>query len=134
MKQAAAAQAVRRPSGMGIIEMIVGLALMTIAILGLSGLAVSATRANVSARSVDEATRLAQQKLEQVTANGYAAALVGTTVESNLNAAGTAGGGYTRTTVIAQGPLSTTRTITVTLAWTDFKAARSAVFVTEILQ
>lgn len=121
-------------SGMGVIEMMVALALMTIAILGLSGLAISAMRGNVSSRLVDEATRLAQQKIEQVKANGYAAATVGTVVETNLNAAGNTGGGFTRTTVIAPGPLSTTRTVAVTLAWSDFTTARSTTFVTEIMQ
>lgn len=121
-------------SGMGIIEMMIGLALMTIGILGLSGLAVSATRGNVSARLIDQTTRLAQQKIEQIKQKGYAAALPGTTVESNLDQAGNAGGAFTRTTVIAQGPLATTRTITVTMTWDDYGDARSTSFVTEIVQ
>jgi Tfp pilus assembly protein PilV len=134
MKQAATGQAVRGSSGMGVVEMIVGLALMTIAILGLSGLAVSATRGNVTARLLDQATRLAQQKMEQIRQAGYTAAAPGTTVESNLTATGSTGGSYTRATVIAPGPLSTTRTVTVTLAWNDFASTRSATFVTEIIQ
>jgi Tfp pilus assembly protein PilV len=121
-------------SGMGVVEMMVGLALMTIAILGLSGLAVSATRGNVSSRLLDQATRLAQQRIEAIRQNGYAAATPGTTVEGSLDAAGNHGGSYTRTTVIAQGPLPATRTITVTLAWNDYGAARSTTFVTEIVQ
>ena len=121
-------------SGMGLIEMMIGLALMTIGILGLSGLAVSATRGNVSACLVDQTTRLAQQKIEQIKQKGYGAALPGTTVESNLDQAGNAGGLFTRTTVIAQGPLATTRTISVTMMWNDYGDARSTSFVTEIVQ
>ena len=124
----------RPTSGMGIVEMMVGMALMTIAILGLSGLAVSAIRSNVSARLLDQTTRLAQQKIEQIKRDGYAAAAPGTTVETGLDQAGNSGGGFTRTTVIAQGPLTTTRTITVTMTWNDYGATRSTTFVTEIMQ
>ena len=118
---------------MGVIELMVGLGLMAVAVMGLNSLVVSAIRNNLSARLIDQATRLAQQKIEQVKYNGYAAAVTGTTVENTLNDAGNNGGSFTRTTVIANGALANTRTVTVTISWTDY-GMRQTSFSTQIAQ
>lgn len=119
--------------GMGVIEVMVGLGLMAVAVMGLNSLAISAVRNNLSARLVDQATRLAQQKIEQIKRNGYAAAVTGTTVETNLNASGNPGGGFQRTTLIADGTLPNTRTVTVAVAWMDY-GMRQTSFNTQIAQ
>ncbi len=119
--------------GMGVIELMVGLGLMTVAIMGLNGLAISAVRYNLSARLVDQATRLAQQKIEQIKHGGYVAAVPGTIVESNLNDSGNPGGPFQRTTVIANGALANTRTTTATVTWTDY-GVRQTSFSTELVQ
>lgn len=119
--------------GMTVVEVMVGLGLMALAVMGLNSLAVSAIRNNLSARLVDNATLLAQQKIEQIKRNGYAAAVPGTTVESNLDAAGNPGGGYRRTTTIAAGALGTTRNVTVTIGYTD-NGMRQVSFMTELAQ
>lgn len=119
--------------GMTVVEVMVGLGLMAVAIMGLNSLAVSAVRNNLSARLIDNATLLAQQKIEQIRRNGYAAAVPGTTVESGLDAAGNPGGGYKRTTTIAAGALGTTRTVTVTITYSDY-GLRQVSYATEIGQ
>jgi prepilin-type N-terminal cleavage/methylation domain-containing protein len=122
-----------RQQGMTVIEIMVGLGLMAIAVMGLNSLAISAIRNNLTARLVDEATLLAQQKIEQVQRDGYAAAVPGTTTERNLDAMGNAGGGYQRVTTIAAGILATTRNVTVTITWADY-GLRQISFFTEIVQ
>jgi Tfp pilus assembly protein PilV len=119
--------------GMGVIEVMVGLGLMAVAVMGLNTLAISAVRHNLSSRLIDQATRLAQQKVEQIERDGYAAAVTGTTVETKLDASGNSGGSFQRTTVIADGTITNTRTVTVTVAWTDYKARKTTV-ATQIVQ
>jgi Tfp pilus assembly protein PilV len=119
--------------GMGVIEVMVGLGLMAVAVMGLNSLAISAVRNNLSSRLIDQATRLAQQKIEQIKRDGYAAAVTGTTVETKLNASGKPGGGFQRTTVIADGALPNTRTVTVSVAWADY-GVRQTSFNTQIVQ
>ncbi len=119
--------------GIGVIEMMVGIGLMAIGILGMSTLAITVTRGNLSGRLIDDATRLGQQKVEQIKRNGYAAAASGTIVETGLNAAGSPSGPFQRTTVIAAGGLPNTRTVTVTMQWTDY-GTRQSTFFTELSQ
>jgi Tfp pilus assembly protein PilV len=119
--------------GMGVIEVMVGLGLMAVAVMGLNSLAISAVRNNLSSRLIDQATRLAQQKIEQIKRDGYAAAVTGTTVETKLNASGNPGGGFQRTTVIAAGTLPNTLTVTVAIAWMDY-GMRQTSFSTQITQ
>jgi len=123
----------RGQRGMTVVEVMVGLGLMALAVMGLNSLAVSAIRNNLSARLVDNATLLAQQKIEQIKRNGYAGATPGTVVESSLDAAGNPSGGYRRTTTIAAGALATTRTVTVTITYTDY-GMRQVSFATELAQ
>lgn len=120
-----------RRSGMTVIELIVGLVLIAVAILGLNSLAVSAIRNNLSARMLDVASLLARQKLEDIRRAGFAATPPGTTVERDLDAAGRAGGAYRRTATVAAGPLPATRTVTVTVTYPD-RGWRQVSFVTEI--
>ncbi len=123
----------KRQGGMGLIEVVVGLGLMVLAILGLNSLAISLIRGNLSARLTDEATRLAQSKIEEVRSAGYTAARVGTTTEAVLSAIGTPGLTFGRTTTIAAGPLPGTRTVTITMSWYD-EGLRQATFLSEIVQ
>jgi Tfp pilus assembly protein PilV len=117
--------------GMGLADILVGLFLITIGILGLCSLGVSTIRGNLTARHFDQATRLAEQKLEAVRKGGYASATPGPTpvTEPNLDYAGntpdggvTAGGIFTRATTITTGSLPLTCNVTVTVSWTDQSA------------
>lgn len=123
----------RARRGMTVVEVMVGLGLMALAVMGLNSLAISAVRNNLSARLVDNATLLAQQKLEQIKKDGYVAATPGTTIETSLTAAGGTGGGYKRTTTIAAGALATTKTVTATITYTD-RGMRQVSFATELAQ
>ncbi len=121
----------KQQRGMGLVEVLVGLGLMAVAIMGLNSLVISAIRNNLSARLVEQATWLAGQKMEQIKHDGYAAAVPGTTVESRLNAAGQPGGGFQRTTVVSAGTVASTRAVNVVMMWTD-RSMRQVSFYTEI--
>lgn len=124
---------VRRNAGLGLIELMVALAIITIAILGMNSLALSMIRGNLSARLNDEATQLAREKFEIIHNAGYSATPAGTTTEMLLNLYKAPAIFFTRQTTVAAGPLSNTRTVTVTMTWTD-GAVRRTTFATEIAQ
>jgi Tfp pilus assembly protein PilV len=123
--------------GVGLTDMLVGLLVVTIGILVLCSLGISTIRGNLTARHFDQATRLAQQKLELVRKGGYAGATVGTTNESNLDYGGSTqtgiatGGIFSRTNTIATGGLPLTYDVTVTVSWTD-QSAQSVSFSTTL--
>jgi len=119
---------------MGLIEAIVALGLIALAILGLSGLAVSMIHGNLSARMNDEATRLAQTKFELVRKAGYGATNEGTTTELIVNLDGVPMPAmYGRQTTVAAGALANIKTVTVVMSWPDY-ATRQTTFMSEIVQ
>jgi Tfp pilus assembly protein PilV len=118
---------------MGLVEVIVGLALLAVAVLGINSLAVAMIRGNLSARLNDEATRLAQAKIEQIKNEDFDAAVPGSTMETVMDAAGGTGALFERETKIEPGVLPNTRGVTVTMTWSD-QGERHSVFVTEIVK
>ncbi len=123
-----------RQAGMGLVEVIVGIGMMALAIMGMNALAVTMIRGNLSAQLNDQATRLAQSKLEQVRQGGYAKATVGTATESVPAIKGKKTGVvFQRETKVADGALANVRTVTVTMRWWEH-AARRIVLRTEIAQ
>jgi Tfp pilus assembly protein PilV len=117
---------------MGLIEAIVGLALIATCILALNGLVVAMIRGNLTAQLLDQATRLADSKLNDLVSAGYANLTVGTTTDSWWSA-GTTGVRFDRTTTIAAGTVTGTRAITVSVAWKD-RVQRVETFTTEVSQ
>jgi len=122
-----------RQQGFSLVEVLVGLAILTLGVIGLSSLAVSMIRGNVSVRCNDDATRLAQSKLEEVRNAGYDAASVVTTSEVILRLDGELALPFGRFTTVNQGPLPNTRNVTVMMTWYQ-DGPRQSVFSTEIVQ
>lgn len=122
-----------RGAGFGLIELVVALGVLTFAILALISLAVSMIRGNLSARLNDEATLLAQEKFAAIRKAGYEQTPPGTTLEMILNGYRAPAILFARETKVSAGALPNTRTVSVTLAWTD-GALRQTTFATEIAQ
>lgn len=103
--------------GFTLIEILLVLGLSFIGLFGMMTVVVAAQRASMSARSLSEATALAQDKLEQL-AHLPLASLAGGT-ETTLTAQGVsaAGGLYTRTTTVAVNGAATT--VRVRVSWND---------------
>lgn len=117
--------------GMGLIEVIVGIGLVALCIIGMNSLVVSMIRGNLSARLIDQASRLAAAKMNDLRKAGYDKMPVGTTTDVSWSASANTGVIFVRTTTVASGVFSDLRTVTVTMSWND-RGARQSVFATEI--
>jgi Tfp pilus assembly protein PilV len=121
----------RDAKGMGLIEVIIGLGLIAVCIIGMNALVMSLIRGNLSARLTDQASRLAQTKIQELRSAGYDKATVGSSSDVWWSAASGGSIAFQRTTTIAAGMVPNTRVVTVTMAWTD-RGARREVFTTEL--
>ncbi|MGH7786726.1 MAG: type IV pilus modification PilV family protein [Candidatus Binatia bacterium] len=118
---------------MGLIEVIVGLGLLAVGIIGMNSLVVSMMRGNLSAQLTDQATRLASAKIAELRSVSYDKVAVGTTADKWWSAATGSSIVFERTTTVAAGTLAATRAITVTLRWYD-RGMRTTTFASEIAQ
>jgi len=98
------------------IEIMVAMVLAAIAIIGILALYMAQTRAAGFSRHSTEATVLAQDKIEQLRAQGTAATIA-TTTEANINERGKAGGIFTR--VYSETLTLNYAAIAVTVTWSD---------------
>ena len=100
--------------GISIIEVIFALSIFTIGILAVSTLAISSVSSNASSRRITDATALAEDRLERLTAMDYA----------DINDGQEMVGAYQITWLVAEGVmLPETKSITVTVncpnGWKD---------------
>ncbi len=115
--------------GFTLIEVIVTIALVSIALLSNVGLCVTAIKGNTSSRMSTQATVLAKDKLESLKNDGFAsAASGGPEVVQNS---------FTRQWVVAdtvQGGVTVagSRTATVTVSWSTYGQVHSVAFTTFI--
>jgi hypothetical protein len=116
---------------MGLIEVVVGLGLVAICIIGMNALVITMIRGNLSAQLIDQATRLADARMDELESVGYDNVPVGTTSDTWWSMASGTGVRFDRTTTVAAGPLTNTRTLTVTMRWAD-RGERVEAFSTEI--
>lgn len=121
----------RRDAGMGLIEVLVGLGLVALCIIGLNALVVAMMRGNLTAQVTDQATRLAEARMDDLQSAGYDAVPLGSSTDSWWSISGASGVRFERTTTVTAGPLPNTRTLTVTMRWND-QGPRTETFATEI--
>jgi len=108
--------------GFTLIEVLAALVLLLITLLGLSSLLTTTIQANAYARRMTTATSLAQDKLEEIRNMAYTAVTTGSDSSPLTETGGTGGSGaiYTRSwTVATDSPIAGTKTVTVTVTWTD---------------
>jgi type IV pilus assembly protein PilV len=106
-----------RMSGFTVIEVLVSLSILAVAILGIAVSATSIMRANQTSHFTTIASDLAQDKLEEITANPSTIASGGpiTDVVDGVT--------FTRSwTVTSNTPISGMKQIVVTVSWTDYIA------------
>lgn len=104
-------------------EALVGLALLSLWFVGLTTLSISTIRATNTAASVTAAVNLAVDKMEEIQNTALADLATGSE-SSKLTADGTAGsaGMYQRSWTVSNGPSTTTKEVTVRVAWSDGEA------------
>ena len=104
--------------GFSLIEVMVALGILSIGILAVASMQISATQGNLSARLRTEAITMASERLETLISGTYASISSGT---DNTHAV------YNLSwTVTDDTPINGTKTIAVTVTWTDRNTAQSA--------
>jgi len=105
----------RSHRGYLVIEIMAALVLCSIALGGLVPLLVTTVRGVDLGRRASSAGSLGQDEIEQIRNTAYAALASGNDSVTQSDTGTT----YTRTWTIAAGPTGTTKTVTVTVSWTD---------------
>jgi hypothetical protein len=116
---------------MGLIELIVGLGLLAICIIGMNALVVSLIRGNLSAQLNDQATALGAAKIAELRSLGYDEIPLGTTTDKWWSAATGSSLVFVRQTTVRAAALPDLLAVTVTVSWFDH-APRQSAFTSEI--
>jgi len=110
----------RRDRGFTLLETFVALVILGFSLAGLSMLMIGNFQTGREGRRFTAAGALAQQKIEDLRATGYAAAASSATTES-LTETGAVSGVtiFSRSWTVANGATAGTKDVTVTLGWSD---------------
>jgi prepilin-type N-terminal cleavage/methylation domain-containing protein len=109
----------KRDKGFTLLELFIALFLLSIALLALAQLGVSTIHTNQSASENAIATRLAQNKIDELKKTTYASLGLNNYTDPNnpINPQGNTGGQYTRSWSVIAGPVNGTKKISVLVAW-----------------
>jgi len=119
-------------SGFTLIEIMIALAVFSIAILAIVGLQTTVIKSNKGSRNITSATFLAEARMEQLRAGGYASLANGSDPSPLNSQGGTTGGIFTRTWTIANYGTNMRR-ITVTVTWNDQVAQNRSISLVTVL-
>ena len=109
-----------RNRGFTLLETGVALFILSFALTGLASLTKSNVQSNAQSRYFGAAGALAQQKLEDLRAGGYAAAASSVSAQSLTEAGGATGTTLlSRSWTVTAGALANTKNMTATVSWTD---------------
>jgi len=103
------------PAGFTLLEVLLAIAILSVALLGMATLTGSIIGYNQLADQTTTATTLAQDKIEELKNTSYDSISQGT--ESNIDANANPVGIYDRETKVANSPATNMKTITVTVTW-----------------
>jgi prepilin-type N-terminal cleavage/methylation domain-containing protein len=122
---------VKADAGLTLIEVMIGMVILTIVSLGLMSLTVSIFRGNTFSRHLTTATTLAQDHIERVKRLGYANATTAAGTEHYGSIVDFPG--FKRVTTIENDtPTTNVRTVTVTVSWSaDTHAVASKTIVAQ---
>jgi type IV pilus assembly protein PilV len=116
--------------GFTLIEIMITLVILSIGLTALAGLQVSAIKGNTFSKRMTAAVSIANQKLEQIKDTDYANILSESSTQitqSNMR--------FTRqVTVTNNSPLANTKTVNVTVTWSDGSNSHSVPITTIISQ
>jgi type IV pilus assembly protein PilV len=116
--------------GFTLIEIMITLVILSIGLTALAGLQVSAIKGNTFSKRMTAAVSIANQKLEQIKDTAYANILSESSsqiTQSNMS--------FTRqVTVTNNSPLANTKTVNVTVTWSDGSNSHSVPITTIISQ
>jgi len=110
---------ISQKKGFTLIELMLALTILIFVVLGTSSTIINVARIAANARKTTLASDLCQSKIEEIRSFGYNANFLNSE-EPNIDAEGNSGGIFTRTVTDSNGPIPNTKSITVTVSWTDF--------------
>jgi len=110
----------RAARGFTLLETFVALVILAFALAGLSMLMLGNMRTGLEARRATAAGALAQHKLEELRAAGYAATASSTSSETLAETGATTGvTPFTRSWTVGAGSVSGAKNVTITVAWSN---------------
>ena len=101
-------------AGFTLVESMLALAIMSVGLLALAGLQITALRGNDLSRRMTTAVSIAEQRLEQLKNTPYTniqAEAASEVTASNLH--------FTRQVTVTNGPLPNTKSVSVLVSWQD---------------
>jgi prepilin-type N-terminal cleavage/methylation domain-containing protein len=101
-------------AGFTLVESLLTLAIMSMSLLALAGLQITALRGNALSRSITTAVAIAAQRIEQLKNTSYAniqAEAATQVTASDLH--------FTRQVTVTNGPLPNTKSVIVLVSWQD---------------
>ena len=113
--------------GFSLVELLVGLAILSVGLLALAGMQVTALEGNAASKNLTSAVFLAEAKLNELKADGYSSLADGTVNDSNnpVNEQGQSGGIFSRSWTISNHGANVKR-ITVAVSWKDLRGGNRA--------
>jgi type IV pilus assembly protein PilV len=107
-------QSIGQNAGFTLVESMLTLAIMSVGLLALAGLQITALRGNALSRSMTTAVSIAEESLEQLKNTPY------TDIEAEATTQVTASHlQFTREVTVTNGPLPDTKSVSVLVSWQD---------------
>ena len=116
-------------TGFTLVESMLTLAIMSMSLLALAGLQITALRGNALSRRMTTAVSIAEQRIEQLKNTSYPYIQTEATAQvtaSDLH--------FTRQVTVANGPLPNTKSVSVLVSWQDQLTTHTLPLVTIIGQ
>jgi type IV pilus assembly protein PilV len=107
-------QSIGPNAGFTLVESMLTLAIISVSLLALAGLQITALRGNALSRRITTAASIAEQRIEQLKNTSYAniqAEAATQVTASNLH--------FTRQVIVTNGPLPNTKSVSVLVSWQD---------------
>jgi prepilin-type N-terminal cleavage/methylation domain-containing protein len=115
--------------GFTLIEIMIALVVMSIGLTALAAVQISAIRGNAFSKRMTTAMSIADGKMEQIK-NGLYASIISESAtqvtQSNMN--------FTRQVTITNGPLANTKTVNVTVSWSEGSKSHTVPITTIVSQ
>ena len=109
-------KAIRKQKGFTLIEVVAGLIILAIGLLGIVAMQITATKSGYFSNNVTQATIFAQDKLEYLKNLSYSDSNLSNGLHNEDTISGTI---FSRAVNVAEDAGNSMKTITVTVQWTD---------------
>ena len=115
---------IRQEKGFTLLELFIALTILFVGLFALTQLGISTIHTNQWASEDTLATRLAQNKIDELKKENYVSLFINNYSDPNnpIDPQGNSGGQYTRTWSIVAGPITGTKKVSVRVAWAGSKS------------